>query len=127
LELLRLNDLASIAEIARESFKLARAPGLAAAAEAMIESHISGRLRVPHDPLANALVRCYADQPETLLPHLRRSSGESRELLARVTSEMATPAMADEMLHLTEDVEPEVRACAARGRAVHRGRSCRRC
>jgi hypothetical protein len=92
--------------------------GLAAAAEAMIESHISGRLRVPHDPLANALVRCCADQPETLLPHLRHSSGESRELLARVTSEMATPAMAGEMLHLTEDAEPEIRACAARGLAV---------
>ena len=81
-------------------------------------NYISGRLRVPYDPFLNALVRCCADQPETLLPHLRRSSGESRELLARVTSEMATPGMANEMLHLSEDPEPEVWACAARGLAV---------
>ena len=37
-------------------------------------------------PSTNALVRCFLDRPEALLPYLRRSQGESRELLARVAS-----------------------------------------
>jgi HEAT repeat protein len=44
--------------------------------------------------------------------------GESRELLARVASDLATPGMADEMILLAEDPQPEVRACAARALAI---------
>jgi HEAT repeat protein len=91
---------------------------LAHAAEPIIETFMVGGLKVPVDPVANALVRCFTDQPEALMPYLRRSRGESRDLLARVASELATPAMADEMLILAADPRPEVRACAARALCV---------
>ncbi len=91
---------------------------LAEAAEPMIECFMVGGLKVPDDPLANALVRCFRNQPEALLPYLRRSWGEPRELLARVASELASAGMADEMVLLAEDAQPEVRACAARALAV---------
>ena len=57
------------------------------------------------------------NRPEALLPFLRRSQGESRELLARIASEIATPAMADEMIVLAADSRPEVRASAAKALA----------
>jgi HEAT repeat protein len=92
--------------------------GLAEAGEPIIESLMVGGLKVPSDPVANALVRCFMDHPEALLPYLRRSRGEPRELLARVASEMATAEMADEMLVLAADPQPEVRASAAKALAV---------
>jgi HEAT repeat protein len=88
------------------------------AAEPMIESFMVGGLKVPHDPIANALVRCFMDRPAALMPFLRRSNGESRQLLARVASELATSAMADEMMILAADPQPEVRACAAKALSV---------
>ena len=84
------------------------------AAEPIIESFMVGGLKVPADPIANALVRCFMDHPASLMPFLRRSNGESRQLLARVASELATSAMADEMMILAADPQPEVRACAAK-------------
>ena len=92
--------------------------GLAEAAEPIIESLMVGGLKVPADPVSNALVRCFMDHPEALLPYLRRSQGEPHELLARVASEMATAEMADEMLVLAADPRPEVRASAAKALAV---------
>jgi len=92
--------------------------GLAEAAEPIIEAHMIGRLKVPIDPVTNALVRCYMAQPEAILPFLRRSVGQTREILARVASELATPGMADEMIVLAEDPLPEARACAAKALAV---------
>ncbi len=88
------------------------------AGEPIIESYMVGGLKVPPDPISNALVRCFIGRPEALLPFLRRSQGESRELLARVASELATPAMADEMLILAADPQPEVRASAAKALSV---------
>ncbi|MBZ5697400.1 MAG: HEAT repeat domain-containing protein [Acidobacteriia bacterium] len=92
--------------------------GLAEAAEPIIESLMVGGLKVPADPVSNALVRCFMDHPEALLPYLRRSQGEPHALLAHVTSEIATAEMADEMLVLAADPRPEVRASAARALAV---------
>ena len=92
--------------------------GLEQAAEPVIETHMLGRLKVPRDPVTNALMRCYLARPEAILPYLRRSGGESRDLLARVAGELATPEMANEMILLAGDLRPEVRACAARGLAV---------
>jgi HEAT repeats/PBS lyase HEAT-like repeat len=91
---------------------------LAEAAEPMIECFMVGGLKVPIDPVANALVRCFMDHPEALLPYLRRSQGEGRELLARVASELATVGMADEMVLLAADPRAEVRACAAKALSV---------
>ena len=92
--------------------------GLAEAAEPIIETQRVGGFKAPSDTVANALVRCYMDRPEALLPYLQQSSGESREILARVASELATLRMADEMVLLVEDPNPEVRACAAKALAV---------
>ena len=92
--------------------------GLAEAADPMIEMFMVSGLKVPLDPVTNALVRCYVDRPAAILPFLRRSQGESRELLARVASEVATAEMADEMIVLAEDPLPEVRSAAAKALAV---------
>jgi HEAT repeat protein len=91
---------------------------LAEAAAPMIEMFMVGGLKVPLDPLCNSLMLCFTNSPEAALPYLRRSRNESRELLARVASEIATPAMADEMIALAADLHPEVRACAAKALAV---------
>jgi len=91
---------------------------LAEAAEPILERFMAGGLKVPAGPLTNALMRCYMDQPKAILPYLRRSQGESRELLAHVASELATPDMAAEIFLLAEDPLPEVRACVARALAV---------
>jgi len=91
---------------------------LAEAAEHIIEALMAGELKVPIDPATNALVRCYLDHPSAILPYLRRSVGQPRDLLARVASELATPEMADEMIVLAEDPRPEVRAAAARALTV---------
>jgi hypothetical protein len=92
--------------------------GLPEAAEPILESFMVGGLKVPQDPICNALVRCYFERPAAILPYLRRSQGESRELLARVSSELATAEMGDEMVVLAEDPRPEVRASAAKALAA---------
>jgi HEAT repeat protein len=88
------------------------------AAGPILEAHMVGGLKVPTAPIADALMRCFQDEPEAMLPYLRRSLGESRVLLARVAGELATPQMADEILILAEDPEPEIRASAARALAA---------
>jgi HEAT repeat protein len=92
--------------------------GLPTAAESILEAYMVGGLKIPTAPIADAVMRCYKDKPEALLPYLRRSLGESREMLARVAGELATPQMADEILILAEDPEPEIRASAARALAA---------
>lgn len=92
--------------------------GLSEAAEPIIEAYMVGNLKVPPGPIANALIHCYANHPEALLPYLRRSLGGPRDLIARVVGELATPAMADEILILADDARPEIRACAARAAAA---------
>jgi len=91
---------------------------LAEAAAPIIEMFMVGGLKVPADIVINSLILCFKDRPEALLPYLRRSQAESRELLARVASEIATPALADEMIALAADPNPEVRASAAKSLAV---------
>jgi HEAT repeat protein len=88
------------------------------AAAPMIESLMVGGLKVPSEPVTNALICCFMDRPDALLRYLRRACGDSRELLARVASEVASPGMADEMIVLAGDSRPEVRASAARALAA---------
>ncbi|HET6143820.1 MAG TPA: HEAT repeat domain-containing protein [Candidatus Acidoferrales bacterium] len=88
------------------------------AAEAILETHMVGGLKVPAESVVDTLMHCYKNNPNALLPYLRRSVGHTRELLARVAGELATPQMADEILILAEDPNPEVRACAARALAA---------
>jgi HEAT repeat protein len=91
---------------------------LAEAAAPIIEMYMVGGLKVPTDVVINSLIFCFKDCPEALLPYLRRSQRESRELLARVAGEIATPAMADDMIAMAADPNPEVRASAAKALAV---------
>src|SRR6202049_4257980 len=51
---------------------------LAEAAEPIIEVFMVGGLKVPADPIANALVHCFMERPSALMPYLRRSQGDSR-------------------------------------------------
>jgi HEAT repeat protein len=88
------------------------------AGQPIIEALLLGTLRVPPGPVINALVRCYLNQPESILPYLRRAQGSSREILARVASELPTLGMADEMILLAGDPSAEVRACAAKALSV---------
>ena|SRR5712692_4551170 len=88
--------------------------GLLEAARQILERMVAGRLRMPAAPVQIALVNCCRSQPELLLPYLRRAEGETRELLARVLGELATPDMVDDLLLLAGDPLPEVRASTAR-------------
>lgn len=65
-------------------------------------------------PVQNALINCCRERPQVLVPYLEHASGELRQVLARVTSEVASPAMDESLMHLAEDELPELRAAAAR-------------
>jgi HEAT repeat protein len=71
-------------------------------------------LTVPALPVQSALLQCCAEQPQLLIPHLRHSDGEVREVLARVLGEVATPAVANDLLQFVDDELSELRAAAAR-------------
>lgn len=71
-------------------------------------------LTVPALPLQNALIQCCAERPGLLLPYLSYASGPVREVLGRVLGEVATPSIAQDILHLADDELPELRAAAAR-------------
>jgi len=88
------------------------------AADPILERLMANRLNIPAHPVSNALLRCCGTRPQMLLPYLRQSRGEVRELLARVAAEIASPEMADEMVLMAGDALPEVRACAARALAA---------
>ena len=89
------------------------------AAAALLVRIAEGTLNVPEKPLQNSLLSCCRSQPSMLVPYLRRAEGGSREMLARVLGELATPELGDDLLLLAVDPLPEVRASAARalGRA----------
>jgi HEAT repeat protein len=64
--------------------------------------------------LKNALAACCRPYPSILLSYLDQSYGNYREVLARILGELAGPDLLDELLILTADPLPEVRASAAR-------------
>lgn len=88
--------------------------GLVEAAMPLLERLVAEQLPVPEHTVKNALVNCCRSGPAVLIPHLHRSTGKPRELLARVLGELAGPGLADELLVLATDPLPEVRAAAAR-------------
>lgn len=65
-------------------------------------------------PVQNALINCCRERPQILVPYLQRAGGEVREVLARVMAEVATPSLEDDLIGLSEDELPELRAAAAR-------------
>jgi HEAT repeat protein len=87
------------------------------AAVPLLDIFAAGQLQVPEHTLKNALMNCCREAPEVLLPHLNRTSGRTRELIARVLGELADSSLGDELLILAADALPEVRASAARALA----------
>jgi HEAT repeat protein len=88
--------------------------GLIEAAVPLLDCYIAGQLQVPEHVLKNALATCCRSYPSILLSYLNHSRSVIRELLARVLGELAGPDLLDELLVLTADPLPEVRASAAR-------------
>src|SRR5215472_10500242 len=71
-------------------------------------------LTVPALPLQSALIQCCAERPQLLLPLVKQAEGQLREVLGRVLGEVATPALAVELLQFVGDEREELRAAAAR-------------
>jgi HEAT repeat protein len=88
--------------------------GLPTAAEAMLERVVTGELAIEATSLLNALMICTRRNPRLLLPFLYVARGKTRELLARVMSEIASLELGDDLLVLATDISPEVRASVAR-------------
>jgi HEAT repeat protein len=91
--------------------------GLGAAAVPLLERLMIDELQVPEHTLKNALASCCRNSPGLLLKHLQDARGSTRQLLARVLGEVASPELGDELLTLATDALPEVRASAARALA----------
>jgi HEAT repeat protein len=89
----------------------------AQAALPLLDLFVDDRLHVPEHTLKNALLNCCREAPEVLLPYLDRAQGQTRELIARVLGELASPSLGEELLILAADPLPEVRASAARALA----------
>lgn len=88
--------------------------GVIEAAAPLLDHYVAGQLQVPEHVLKNALAACCRPDPGILLSYMDQSSGRPRELLARILGELAGPELVNELLILTADVLPEVRASAAR-------------
>jgi HEAT repeat protein len=71
-------------------------------------------LQVPALPLQMALIQCCAESPQIVLPYLQHADGPLREVIGRVVGEVATPALAEDLLPFVDDDLPELRAAAAR-------------
>jgi HEAT repeat protein len=114
--------LAEALESSSEETRVAAVRGLGRiaspqAALPLLDLFAAEQLNVPEHTLKNALMNCCRETPEVLLPYLNQTSGRTRELIARVLGELATPSLGDELLVLAADALPEVRASAARALA----------
>ena len=74
-------------------------------------------LCVPELPLQSALVQCCAERPRMLLPYVQSAKGLLREVLGRVLGEVATPALALDLVQFAGDPLDELRAASARALA----------
>lgn len=84
------------------------------AAEEILQWVAESGLNVPVLPLQNALINCCRERPQVLMPYLKLADSKLREVLARVVGEIAGPSLATELIGLTDDDLPELRAAAAR-------------
>jgi HEAT repeat protein len=88
--------------------------GLWEASIPILDHLLAGGLRIPEHAVKNALASCCPNSPEILLRYLKQATGPSRELLARVLAELASPALGEDLILLAAEADPEVRASAAR-------------
>jgi HEAT repeat protein len=87
------------------------------AAVFLLDLFVAGELKVPEHTLKNALLNSCRDAPAVLIPYLNNSRGATRELIARVLGELASPDLGEELLVLAADPLAELRASAARALA----------
>src|SRR5258708_622677 len=87
------------------------------AAGFLLDLFVAGELKVPEHTLKNALLNCCRDAPGVLIPYLNSLRGSTRELIARVLGELASPNLGEELLILAADPLAELRASAARALA----------
>jgi HEAT repeat protein len=91
--------------------------GLIEAAIPILDRLVWGELKVPEHTLKNALANTCRSSPRVLANYLHQSSGKTRELIARILGEIASPELESELLSLATDPLAEVRASAARALA----------
>lgn len=84
---------------------------------AILNRLVWGELKVPEHALKNALVNTCRSSPRVLAEYLSQSRGKTRELIARILSEMAGPELVNDLVPLAADPLAEVRAAAARALA----------
>jgi HEAT repeat protein len=113
-----LSDTASDPDTRMAAIRGLGRSALPEAAVPIIEGLLSGELAgFPDFPIKNALANCCRSNAKLLVSYLPSASGTARELLARVLGEVASADLGDELLVLTTDPLPEVRASAARALA----------
>src|SRR5438067_1133516 len=93
------------------------ASGSVKAAIPLLDRLVSEELDVPAAAISTALVQCCGANPRELVRYFRESTGETRDLLSRVLSEVDVGALGEDLLPLLHDASPEVRASVARGLA----------
>jgi HEAT repeat protein len=87
------------------------------AAVPLLDFLVHEELHVSEHTLKDALLNCCREAPEILVPYLNRTKGRTREVIARILGELASPGLGEELLILAADPLPEVRASAARALA----------
>src|SRR5919108_4204629 len=92
--------------------------GLPGAAVPLLDRLIGHELLVPEHTIKNALANCCRKLPGMLISYLNKSTGQTRELIARVLGEVANAELGDELMILAADPLAEVRASAARALAA---------
>jgi HEAT repeat protein len=114
-----LPALAEALDAPEEETRIAAVRGLGytelpRAAIPILDSLLLGGRPIPEHVIQNALVNCCHNSAGILLRYLKQSTGRSRELLARILGELATPELGEDLILLATDSDPEVRASAAR-------------
>jgi HEAT repeat protein len=92
--------------------------GLPGAAVPLLERLVGNELHVPEHSIKSALANCCRKSPGMLISYLNKSTGQTRELIARVLGETASAELGDELMILAADPLAEVRASAARALAA---------
>jgi len=92
--------------------------GLPGAAVPLLDRLVGNELKVPEHTIKNALANCCRKSPGVLISYMNKSTGQTRELIARVLGEVANAELGDELMILAADPLAEVRASAARALAA---------
>jgi HEAT repeat protein len=111
--------LAEALDAAAQETRIAAVRGLGRtalpeAAIPILDRLLEETLDIPEHPVKNALASCCRENPGLLMRYLKQASATSRELMARVMAELATPELGEDLIVLAMEPNGEVRASAAR-------------